>query len=311
VVDLDLAQVRAFVAVVEHRHFGRAAQALSLSQQALSKRVARLEERVGVLLERGPGGVALTPAGERFLPAARELLEVADRAVADAREVPVAPLRVDVWGELHPPARLVRAAARDRPDVVVELSARRDLARAVEALERHELDLAFGNVANLDAPLAGGMTAEVVTTDPIAVMVNAGGALAARDRLTPGDLAEHGIWWPGGSSVELVGFADEYARDIGAALTTTGSNLGLEELVERVAADPALLAPVVPTWPVPDGRGVRVVPLEPTPHYPWYAVRRADDRHPALPWLVRAVRAAGTRPDPAAAIWLPRGAREH
>jgi DNA-binding transcriptional LysR family regulator len=311
-VDLDLAQVRAFVAVVDHRHFGRAAQALSLSQQALSKRVARLEERVGRLLERGPGGVALTAAGERFLPGARQLLELADRAVADAREVPVAPLHIDVWGELHPPARLVRAAARDRPDVVVELSMRRDLARAIEALERHEVDLAFGNVAHLDPPLPRGMTAELVTTDPIAVMVNARGALAARDRLTPADLVRHGIWWPAaGSSAELLGFAGEYAREIGATLGTTGSNLGLEALIDRVAADSELLTPVAAAWPVPGGLDVRVVPLEPTPHYPWYAVWRADDRHPALPRVLRAVRALGTRPDPAAAIWLPRAVREH
>jgi DNA-binding transcriptional LysR family regulator len=46
-VDLDLANVRAFVAVVEQRHFGRAAATLHLTQQALSKRVARLEARSG------------------------------------------------------------------------------------------------------------------------------------------------------------------------------------------------------------------------------------------------------------------------
>src|SRR3954447_7620491 len=80
-VDLDLAQVRAFVAVVDHRHFGRAARSLAMSQQALSKRVARLELQVGRLLERRRDGVALTPAGERFLAGARQLLDVADHAV--------------------------------------------------------------------------------------------------------------------------------------------------------------------------------------------------------------------------------------
>src|SRR3954452_19001721 len=117
-VDLDLAQVRAFVAAVDHRHFGRAARALNVTQQALSKRVARLETALGArLLERGPGGVEGTAAGERRLPGARRMLEVADRAVAEVRQTPVAPLRVDVWGEVHPPARLVRAAARERPEI--------------------------------------------------------------------------------------------------------------------------------------------------------------------------------------------------
>ena len=94
--DLELAQVRAFAAVLDHRHFGRAAQALNLTQPALSKRVARLEAGLCPLLERDRGGVALTPAGGRFLSAARRMLEIADRAVADVRQTPAPPLRVDV-----------------------------------------------------------------------------------------------------------------------------------------------------------------------------------------------------------------------
>jgi len=121
-VDLDLGQVRAFVAVVDHGHFGHAAESLNLTQQALSKRVARLERELGPLLERRRGGVEPTPAGARFLPAARRMLELADQAVADVRGTPPAPLRIDVWGELHPPARLVRAIAREQPDLTVELS---------------------------------------------------------------------------------------------------------------------------------------------------------------------------------------------
>src|SRR5262249_33913648 len=158
-------------AVVDHRHFGRAAQALNLTQQALSKRVARLETRLGVLLERRRDGIVLTPAGERFLPGARRLLVVADRAVPDVEGTPVAPLRVDVGAALPPPARLVRAIAREHPGVAVEISMRRDLVQALGALERHELDLAFGNAANLGGPLPDEMSAELVTADPIAVLV--------------------------------------------------------------------------------------------------------------------------------------------
>ncbi|WP_314622850.1 LysR family transcriptional regulator, partial [Streptomyces stackebrandtii] len=68
--DLDMAQVRAFVRTAEELHFGKAAGTLGISQQALSKRIARLESLLGTpLFERGGGsGVRLTPAGERFLP---------------------------------------------------------------------------------------------------------------------------------------------------------------------------------------------------------------------------------------------------
>jgi DNA-binding transcriptional LysR family regulator len=45
--DLDLGQVRAFVETVEHRHFGRAAADLYITQQSLSKRIQRLEDVLG------------------------------------------------------------------------------------------------------------------------------------------------------------------------------------------------------------------------------------------------------------------------
>jgi DNA-binding transcriptional LysR family regulator len=96
-VDLDLAQVRAFVATAGELHFGRAATRLFLSQQALSKRIARLEDELGVqLFVRGKHAVELTEAGHRFLPPARQFLADGDRAVAAARNTS-RPLRVDVW----------------------------------------------------------------------------------------------------------------------------------------------------------------------------------------------------------------------
>jgi DNA-binding transcriptional LysR family regulator len=292
-VDLDLAQVRAFVAVVDHGQFGQAAQTLTLSQQALSKRVARLEDRLGTLLERQRGGVALTPAGRRFLPAARQLLEVADHAVAEARQEKAAPLRVDVWSEIQSPAQAVRAIVRDQPDIVVELSMRRDLGKGLDALQRHELDLAFGNVEGLGHALPRELTAELVMTDPIAALVSTRSHLARRDQITPADLACSGIWMPmAGSSEELRAFTEAYAQSIGAPLVGDGANLGLDAIVDHVAGDPALVAPVVATWPLAGRTDVRVIPVRPAPQYPWYAVWRPASPHPLLPRVLRSLRAA-------------------
>ena len=305
--DLDLAQVRAFVAVVDHGHFGRAARSLALTQQALSKRVARLEDRLGRLLERGPGGVALTRAGERFLPAARQLLEIADRAADELRGTPMAPLRVDVWSDVQTPAALIRAIAREQADLTLELSMRRDLGEALAALRRHELDLAFGNVANLAGELPSELSARLVATDAIAMLVNAHGALAGRERLTPADLVRCGVWWPmAGSSQELRTFVEEYVESIGATLTTDASNLGLDVAVERVATHRDAIAPVVATWPLRDREDVRVVALHPAPHYPWYAVWRTAAAHPALPRVLRALCASGRPRVADADVWLPR-----
>ena len=308
--DLDLAQVRAFVAVIDHGHFGRAALTLTLSQQALSKRVARLESQLGPLLERRRMGVTPTPAGHRFLPAARRMLELADHAVADVRRAPPASLRVDVWGDAHPPAALMRSIAREQAELFVELSMRRDLVEALTALQRHDIELAFGNVTGLAHPLPPDLTAELITTEPIAVLVNAHGALADRDVLRATELARHGLWWPiPGSSEELRAFATEYARSVGAELATYGTNLGIDALVEHVAGDPAVVSPVGATWPLHDRDGVKVIPLRPTPHYPWHAVWRTASAHPSLPPVLRALRARRSHSPEAGSAWLPRGLR--
>jgi len=69
---LNHSQVRQFVAVAEHRNFGRAAEALGLSQQAVSKNVALLEGRLRArLLERGRFGAIPTVYGEALLRRAK------------------------------------------------------------------------------------------------------------------------------------------------------------------------------------------------------------------------------------------------
>ncbi len=125
--DLDLARVRAFAAVADEGHFGRAAAALSISQQALSKRIAVLEAELGTrLLNRAVTGTELTEAGRLFLEPARRLLAAADAAAAAVTGMD-RPLRIGVWGHLFQPMRTVRAALAQAPDLVVELGLERDL----------------------------------------------------------------------------------------------------------------------------------------------------------------------------------------
>ena len=83
--DLDLRVVRYFVAVAEHGHFGRAAEALHVTQPSLSRQVRRLEREIGaVLLERIPQGCRLTEAGAAFLPPAKALLHATNFVVTPA-----------------------------------------------------------------------------------------------------------------------------------------------------------------------------------------------------------------------------------
>jgi LysR family hydrogen peroxide-inducible transcriptional activator len=84
---LNLRDLQYLVAVAEHRHFGRAAEACFVSQPTLSTQIKKLEAELGVpLLERNPRNVLLTAAGERVVERARLLLGQADDIVAIARQ---------------------------------------------------------------------------------------------------------------------------------------------------------------------------------------------------------------------------------
>src|SRR6266511_2141995 len=186
--ELDLTQVRAFVEVAEQRHFGRAAARLFLTQQALSKRIQRLEHTLGErLLVRGSGGVELTEAGQRLLPHARALLVAAD-ATAKVARTGSWPLRLDVWGQVQAPLRIVGRLLDQDPELAVELSMRRSLGAALEALGRDELDACFGRVHDLDHPWPGGLAHRPVVLERLAVAVSADHPLSDASLLRPADL---------------------------------------------------------------------------------------------------------------------------
>jgi len=81
----ELLDLRAVVAVAENRSFLRAAELLNLSQPALSRRVQKLESIVGApLLERTTRSVRLTPAGQEMVPLLRRMLDEMDGSLLGA-----------------------------------------------------------------------------------------------------------------------------------------------------------------------------------------------------------------------------------
>jgi DNA-binding transcriptional LysR family regulator len=87
--DIDIALLRAFVAVVETGSVTGAASVLNLTQAAVSQQLKRLEELFGTgLFERHHKRLSLKPAGERLMAHAQKLIALND----------------EVWGTMSAPA---------------------------------------------------------------------------------------------------------------------------------------------------------------------------------------------------------------
>lgn len=89
ITDLNLStrQVRAFLALAEHRNFTRAARQCHLSQSAFSTVIRTLEEAISIrLFDRDTRKVELTPEGRLFEAGAARLLEDFRSALEDLGE---------------------------------------------------------------------------------------------------------------------------------------------------------------------------------------------------------------------------------
>jgi DNA-binding transcriptional LysR family regulator len=145
---LELSELRSFLVLAHHLHFGEAAEALHLSQPALTKQIHKLEAKVeGPLLVRGYRRVSLTPAGEILRDRAQSLLREAEMAEEMARLA------------VHGRAGLLRigfgiaSLAAGLPDILTRFRKRfpavqvsmRDMSTPdqIEALEQGDIDVGF------------------------------------------------------------------------------------------------------------------------------------------------------------------------
>lgn len=83
---MNLRDLKYLVALADHRHFGKAAEASFVSQPTLSTQIRKLEEELGVaLVERAPRKVMLTPAGREAAERARRIVAEVDQLKEAAR----------------------------------------------------------------------------------------------------------------------------------------------------------------------------------------------------------------------------------
>jgi len=185
---MDLRLLRYFVAVVEERHFGRAAARLHMSQPPLSRAIKQLEADLGAaLLNRSAAGVTLTAAGELLYDEARTLLEQADQARARVAAASASTLTVGTIADSAEEAgtRLAAAFRKQNPGVEVRIREAdfTDPTAGVRA--------GLADVAVTRTPFdRTGITTLVLRSDPVGVVLRADDPLVGRDIVHVRDLAD-------------------------------------------------------------------------------------------------------------------------
>ncbi|MER5326082.1 LysR family transcriptional regulator [Streptosporangium roseum] len=305
---MDLDAVRTFVAVVDTGQFQHAAVDLSITQQAVSKRVAGLEKDLAVrLFTRTARGARLTIDGQAFLPHARELLRVAERAVASV--LPGSrPLRVDVIASRSAASGLMRGFHRAHPEIELDVVMLFDVGTAVAAIRSGAIDASFRAVAVPGRPLPEDIESVRVLDEPLQLLTGPAHALAGARSVTVAQLAGHRIWMPGiVPGTEWAAYYDDLVAEFGLTIEATGPNFGSDALLDTIADTPALATFMSEqtrlVWPV--DHGLRRIPVtDPTPVYPHSLLWHRDNPHPGLATL-RAHLAAAAAGHDVAGTWAP------
>ena len=188
---MNLRDLRYLLAVAEHGHFGRAAEACGISQPTLSVQVRKLEELLGVaLFERTSKAVTPTVACERLLGHVRAAVAEADEILAVARNLrdPLAGrFRLGIIPTLAPYLLpLVFAPLREALPTL-ELEPWEDQTAALlERLRAHELDAAL-LATEVDGP---DLASQPLFAEPFLAALPPEHPLAAREAVAEEHLAE-------------------------------------------------------------------------------------------------------------------------
>jgi DNA-binding transcriptional LysR family regulator len=270
----ELWQLRYFSAVAERLHFGRAAQALHISQPPLSRAIRGLEAQLGVaLFLRNRRRVELTPAGERLLEETRRLGAQLERALAGLRAVAEGEegrLRIGFvsladYGVLP---GLLKAFKAARPRVRLAL---REMLSPDQALALQAGELDFGLLL---PPVQGAAELEhlVVQRERFVVALPARHALARARRVAMRSLAgEPLVMVPKDIAPGLYDIVANLAAKAGFSLNVAQEAIQMQTVVSLVSS--GLGAAIVPASVANLGRrGV--------------AYREIADAHPKLDlWL--------------------------
>lgn len=309
----DLRQWRYFVAVADERHFGRAAERLSMTQPPLSQAIRALEDALGVaLFARTKRSVELTAVGAALLPDVRRLIAAADAlpplaqslargeagslalAFVSTADYGLLPQLLREFGARYPHVRLQLAEATSDVQIEELVAGRIDAGLVIPPVPpRHAASLSYLPV--LREPLVVAMPAEAAEAAEAADAADA----AADAPVRIADIA----------SLPLVIFPRRLAPGFYDIITGCYGAAGVTPRIGQEAIQMQTIVSLVSA-----GMGVALVPqslrnlrrtgvvyralADPAPVVETGLVWRTDDVSPVLAGFIDVVRGAARRASP-------------
>jgi DNA-binding transcriptional LysR family regulator len=295
-----LRDLERFVAIVEHRNFGRAAKVLRTTQPSLSRAIAGLELHLGTMLfSRAHRQIELTPAGEVLWREAPALLAHAASVLRVMREAASGTLgNIRVGALCTSRFTLIPQAIRRLRELHPQFSVM--VIDTSPGLEIEELRDGNQDVTLLRGPLKtdSELRRARLRSDPMVLALAEHHPLAQRSVVESRDLAEE-------SFVELAAYRSHGYRELGRGVCARAGFVPhvaqevatIDALATCVAAGigVALMHDVAAELPVP---GVVFRPVDPAPPpVELHAVWRANDDNPALESFVECLVAAASSED--------------
>jgi len=206
---MELRHLRAFLAVAQELHFGRAAERLHLAQPPLSQQIRQLEVHLGVqLFARNTRSVELTSAGQAMIEPARKVLldiEDAERAARAGGRGEYGRVRVGFAGASSNSALpiLARVVRSTYPNIELEMQGQLYANAALARLVDGTLDLGFIRLPFI----APGIHYQVIEREQLVIALPQDHPMAAKAAVSLRDLAnEPWVTFPAdaGSSVQAL-----------------------------------------------------------------------------------------------------------
>jgi DNA-binding transcriptional LysR family regulator len=282
--DIELRELRVFIALADELHFGRTAERLGISQPGVSEAVRVLESRLGVkVFERTSRRVRLTPAGEELRRNLVPALAALDQTLAETSELSSAVrglLRVGFVLTTEGPAlsRLIAAFRARYPGCEVRLQ-EVETFDAYRMLRRGDIDVLCNWLAVDESDLTAG-TAFAYYQRALAVAPSH--RLAAKPSVSVEDLASEEVaLLPPTTPSGVYDLLIPPRTPSGRPIRRTQPVQTINEILSLVAQG-RIVHPTSSAVPIFDRNDVVLIPISDLPPLPLGLVWRASRENPRI-----------------------------